>query len=117
MLSIHVIPIFSHSFVSVIHLLVGVVYCTASWSLGLPKRAVSFSLAMEKKFQFHQSFLFLYMLKWWFSFLFFTFQPIDKELLALLTPVAFCHALGHVMSNVSFATVAVSFTHTIKGNV
>lgn len=66
-------------FVSVIHLLVGVVYCTASWSLGLPKRA-----------------------------------PIDKELLALLTPVAFCHALGHVMSNVSFATVAVSFTHTIK---
>ncbi|KAK4736905.1 hypothetical protein R3W88_000602 [Solanum pinnatisectum] len=40
--------------------------------------------------------------------------PINKELLALLTPVAFCHALGHVMSNVSFATVAVSFTHTIK---
>ncbi|GFY98417.1 glucose-6-phosphate/phosphate translocator-like protein [Actinidia rufa] len=40
--------------------------------------------------------------------------PIDKELLALLTPVAFCHALGHVMSNVSFAAVAVSFTHTIK---
>lgn len=42
-------------------------------------------------------------------------QPIDKEQLALLTPVAFCHALGHVMSNVSFAAVAVSFTHTIKG--
>lgn len=42
-------------------------------------------------------------------------QPINKELLALLTPVAFCHALGHVMSNVSFAAVAVSFTHTIKG--
>ncbi|KAH7834280.1 hypothetical protein Vadar_014509 [Vaccinium darrowii] len=40
--------------------------------------------------------------------------PIDKEQLALLTPVAFCHALGHVMSNVSFAAVAVSFTHTIK---
>ncbi|PIN21949.1 Glucose-6-phosphate/phosphate and phosphoenolpyruvate/phosphate antiporter [Handroanthus impetiginosus] len=40
--------------------------------------------------------------------------PIDKELLGLLTPVAFCHALGHVMSNVSFAAVAVSFTHTIK---
>ncbi|XP_010259537.1 PREDICTED: triose phosphate/phosphate translocator, chloroplastic-like isoform X2 [Nelumbo nucifera] len=40
--------------------------------------------------------------------------PIDKDLLALLTPVAFCHALGHVMSNVSFAAVAVSFTHTIK---
>lgn len=33
----------------------------------------------------------------------------------LLTPVAFCHALGHVMTNVSFAAVAVSFTHTIKG--
>ncbi|PON79675.1 Triose phosphate/phosphoenolpyruvate translocator [Parasponia andersonii] len=40
--------------------------------------------------------------------------PINKELLLLLTPVAFCHALGHVMSNVSFAAVAVSFTHTIK---
>ncbi|GMI90247.1 triose-phosphate / phosphate translocator, ACCLIMATION OF PHOTOSYNTHESIS TO ENVIRONMENT 2 [Hibiscus trionum] len=40
--------------------------------------------------------------------------PIDKELLVLLTPVAFCHALGHVMSNVSFAAVAVSFTHTVK---
>ncbi|KAL6294838.1 hypothetical protein ACE6H2_002980 [Prunus campanulata] len=66
-------------FVSVIHLLVGVVYCLVSWSIGLPKRA-----------------------------------PIDKEQLALLTPVAFCHALGHVMSNVSFAAVAVSFTHTIK---
>ncbi|KAI3467254.1 hypothetical protein Pfo_023917 [Paulownia fortunei] len=66
-------------FVSVIHLLVGVVYCLISWAVGLPKRA-----------------------------------PIDKELLGLLTPVAFCHALGHVMSNVSFAAVAVSFTHTIK---
>ncbi|KAI4328537.1 hypothetical protein L6164_020883 [Bauhinia variegata] len=40
--------------------------------------------------------------------------PLNKELLGLLTPVAFCHALGHVMSNVSFAAVAVSFTHTIK---
>ncbi|KAH7836082.1 hypothetical protein Vadar_032522 [Vaccinium darrowii] len=40
--------------------------------------------------------------------------PIDEEQLALLTPVAFCHALGHVMSNVSFAAVAVSLTHTIK---
>ncbi|KAK1413728.1 hypothetical protein QVD17_35506 [Tagetes erecta] len=40
--------------------------------------------------------------------------PIDKDQLALLTPVATCHALGHVMSNVSFAAVAVSFTHTIK---
>ncbi|MFS8020850.1 putative sugar phosphate transporter domain-containing protein [Helianthus anomalus] len=35
--------------------------------------------------------------------------------IGLLTPVAACHALGHVMSNVSFAAVAVSFTHTIKG--
>ncbi|KAK2966696.1 hypothetical protein RJ640_007983, partial [Escallonia rubra] len=66
-------------FVSVVHLLVGVVYCVISWGVGLPKRA-----------------------------------PIDGELLAVLTPVAFCHALGHVMSNVSFAAVAVSFTHTIK---
>ncbi|KAJ7542109.1 hypothetical protein O6H91_10G090300 [Diphasiastrum complanatum] len=40
--------------------------------------------------------------------------PINKELLLLLTPVSFCHALGHVMTNVSFAAVAVSFTHTIK---
>ncbi|XP_058769444.1 triose phosphate/phosphate translocator, chloroplastic-like [Vicia villosa] len=66
-------------FVSVVHLLVGVVYCLVSWGLGLPRRA-----------------------------------PMNKELLLLLTPVAFCHALGHVMSNVSFAAVAVSFTHTIK---
>ncbi|KAF9677137.1 hypothetical protein SADUNF_Sadunf08G0076400 [Salix dunnii] len=66
-------------FVSVVHLLVGVVYCLVSWGVDLPKRA-----------------------------------PIDKELLVLLTPVAFCHALGHVMSNVSFAAVAVSFTHTVK---
>ncbi|CAN6477312.1 unnamed protein product [Victoria cruziana] len=66
-------------FVSVIHLLVGVVYCFVCWSVGLPKRA-----------------------------------PINEELLMLLTPVAFCHALGHVMTNVSFAAVAVSFTHTIK---
>ncbi|KAL4204737.1 hypothetical protein AMTRI_Chr01g133530 [Amborella trichopoda] len=66
-------------FVSVIHLFVGVVYCAASWTVGLPKRA-----------------------------------PIDSKLLKLLIPVAVCHALGHVTSNVSFAAVAVSFTHTIK---
>ncbi|KAK6154744.1 hypothetical protein DH2020_008992 [Rehmannia glutinosa] len=66
-------------FVSVIHLFVGVVYCSVSWAVGLPKRA-----------------------------------PIDSNLLKLLIPVAVCHALGHVTSNVSFATVAVSFTHTIK---
>jgi hypothetical protein len=29
------------SFVSVIHLFVGVVYCLVSWTVGLPKRAVS----------------------------------------------------------------------------
>ncbi|KAF8391304.1 hypothetical protein HHK36_023608 [Tetracentron sinense] len=66
-------------FVSVVHLFVGVVYCLASWTVGLPKRA-----------------------------------PIDSNLLKLLIPVAVCHALGHVTSNVSFAAVAVSFTHTIK---
>jgi succinate dehydrogenase/fumarate reductase cytochrome b subunit len=32
---------FCFSFVSVIHLFVGVVYCLISWSVGLPKRAVS----------------------------------------------------------------------------
>ncbi|KAL8260170.1 hypothetical protein R6Q59_028123 [Mikania micrantha] len=40
--------------------------------------------------------------------------PIDSNLLKLLIPVGFCHALGHVTSNVSFAAVAVSFTLTIK---
>ncbi|MBA0779077.1 hypothetical protein Gotri_003359 [Gossypium trilobum] len=40
--------------------------------------------------------------------------PIDSNLLKLLIPVAVCHGLGHVTSNVSFAAVAVSFTHTIK---
>lgn len=47
-----------------------------------------------------------------FSFL----QPINSNILKLLFPVALCHALGHVTSNVSFAAVAVSFTHTIKGS-
>lgn len=32
---------FLGSFVSVIHLAVGVVYCLGSWTVGLPKRAVS----------------------------------------------------------------------------
>lgn len=45
----------------------------------------------------------------------FSLQPIDSNQLKLLIPVAACHALGHVTSNVSFAAVAVSFTHTIKG--
>ncbi|CAH8353453.1 unnamed protein product [Eruca vesicaria subsp. sativa] len=66
-------------FVSAVHLFVGVVYCLASWSVGLPKRA-----------------------------------PIDSNLLKVLIPVAVCHAIGHITSNVSFAAVAVSFTHTIK---
>ncbi|GAU32464.1 hypothetical protein TSUD_64140, partial [Trifolium subterraneum] len=51
------------------------------------------------------------------GFFFFTWyflNPIDANLLKLLIPVAVCHALGHVTSNVSFAAVAVSFTHTIK---
>ncbi|KAK1366772.1 hypothetical protein POM88_042333 [Heracleum sosnowskyi] len=42
-------------------------------------------------------------------------KSVNKELLGLLTPVAACHTVGHFMSNVSFAAVAVSFTHTIKG--
>lgn len=45
----------------------------------------------------------------------FIMQPIDGDLIKLLIPVSICHALGHVMTNVSFAAVAVSFTHTIKG--
>jgi len=40
--------------------------------------------------------------------------PIDMDLFKMLIPVSICHALGHVMTNVSFAAVAVSFTHTIK---
>ncbi|RZC46611.1 hypothetical protein C5167_039558 [Papaver somniferum] len=43
--------------------------------------------------------------------------PMDGNQLKLLIPVAACHALGHVTSNVSFAAVAVSFTHTIKGTL
>ncbi|EER99986.1 hypothetical protein BDA96_03G002700 [Sorghum bicolor] len=40
--------------------------------------------------------------------------PINANLLKLLFPVALCHGIGHVTSNVSFAAVAVSFAHTIK---
>ncbi|KAG0495810.1 hypothetical protein HPP92_000501 [Vanilla planifolia] len=40
--------------------------------------------------------------------------PIDSNILKLLVPVGICHAIGHVTSNVSFAAVAVSFTHTVK---
>lgn len=42
---------------------------------------------------------------------------MDSNQLKLLIPVAVCHALGHVTSNVSFAAVAVSFTHTVKGDL
>lgn len=83
----------------------------ASWSIGLPKRAVIFasfiqySLLEEKISASVTEILFVNAV----------FQPIDKELLTLLTPVAFCHALGHVMSNASFVAVAVSLTYTIKG--
>jgi len=38
----------------------------------------------------------------------------DTNFLKLLGPVALCHAVGHSLTNVSFASVAVSFTHTIK---
>lgn len=40
--------------------------------------------------------------------------PMNNTILKLLIPVGICHAIGHITSNVSFATVAVSFTHTIK---
>lgn len=42
------------SFVSLIHLLVGVVYCLVGWSVGLPKRAVSYILC---NFLFHPFFI------------------------------------------------------------
>ncbi|GBG67579.1 hypothetical protein CBR_g708 [Chara braunii] len=40
--------------------------------------------------------------------------PVTSDQIKALIPVAMCHAFGHVMSNVSFSSVAVSFTHTIK---
>ncbi|CEG01787.1 Triose-phosphate transporter domain [Ostreococcus tauri] len=40
-------------------------------------------------------------------------QP-DKDFLKALSLPAFLHAFGHCLTNVSFATVAVSFTHTVK---
>ncbi|XP_002978891.2 triose phosphate/phosphate translocator TPT, chloroplastic [Selaginella moellendorffii] len=64
---------------SVIHLAVGVTYCSVCWAFGMPKRV-----------------------------------PLSKELMRLLLPVSFCHALGHIMTNISSSTVAVSFTHTVK---
>ncbi|KAJ7568322.1 hypothetical protein O6H91_01G027900 [Diphasiastrum complanatum] len=66
-------------FMSVVHLAVGVLYCSICWSLGATERT-----------------------------------PIHKELVELLVPISCCHAIGHMMTNVSFAAVAVSFTHTVK---
>jgi solute carrier family 35 protein E1 len=40
-------------------------------------------------------------------------QP-DKDFLKALSLPAFLHAFGHCLTNVSFAAVAVSFTHTVK---
>eukprot|EP00238_Polyblepharides_amylifera_P011356 CAMPEP_0196598744 /NCGR_PEP_ID=MMETSP1081-20130531/94483_1 /TAXON_ID=36882 /ORGANISM="Pyramimonas amylifera, Strain CCMP720" /LENGTH=402 /DNA_ID=CAMNT_0041924463 /DNA_START=97 /DNA_END=1305 /DNA_ORIENTATION=+ len=42
------------------------------------------------------------------------FEAPDKTFLHGLGLVAFCHAVGHSLTNVSFASVAVSFTHTVK---
>lgn len=99
------------SFVSVVHLLVGVVYCLISWTVGLPKRAVRLICCAIYFSPSHN----LSSMNWPLNYSLVYMQPVNKELLGLLTPVAACHALGHVMSNVSFAAVAVSFTHTIKG--
>lgn len=41
-------------------------------------------------------------------------QPITREELVAILPPATMHAVGHVATNVSFAAVAISFTHTIK---
>jgi len=42
------------------------------------------------------------------------FQAPEGKNMKTLTAVAFCHAVGHCLTNVSFAAVAVSFTHTVK---
>jgi solute carrier family 35 protein E1 len=42
------------------------------------------------------------------------YEKPDKEFLKAVTLPAFLHAFGHCLTNVSFATVAVSFTHTVK---
>ena len=41
-------------------------------------------------------------------------QAPDEKFLKAVVLVALCHAIGHSLTNVSFASVAVSFTHTIK---
>lgn len=42
------------------------------------------------------------------------FEKPSGEFMKNVTLVALLHAVGHSLTNVSFATVAVSFTHTIK---
>ncbi len=42
------------------------------------------------------------------------FEKPDSEFLKAVTLPSFLHAFGHCLTNVSFAAVAVSFTHTVK---
>jgi solute carrier family 35 protein E1 len=42
------------------------------------------------------------------------FEKPDGDFMKNVTLVALLHAVGHSLTNVSFASVAVSFTHTIK---
>lgn len=42
------------------------------------------------------------------------YQQPDKEFIKDVTLPSFLHAFGHCLTNVSFAAVAVSFTHTVK---
>ena len=42
------------------------------------------------------------------------FEKPDEQFVKDVTLPAFLHAFGHCLTNVSFAAVAVSFTHTIK---
>jgi len=42
------------------------------------------------------------------------FEKPDSTFMKNVALVSLCHAVGHSLTNVSFATVAVSFTHTIK---
>lgn len=117
-----IILIFTHNLWDFLSPLLQFCFCYTSpcWSGVLSRFLVSWVAEARSKYPFLQLFIICFQSAMWLplnsvSFLF--LQPIDKEQLALLTPVAFCHALGHVMSNVSFAAVAVSFTHTIKGTI